>query len=92
VDQKEGLLEIEKITSPSGQLNLVAQKVVLDATRTLLATTDSNEIILEWRYIYSRRNHRHEINGILGIDINKNKLLLENISLELMEDIKKELE
>jgi hypothetical protein len=92
-EQGEGSLRIEKIkTYPSNNYSIVAQKVVLDAARSFLLMTEDKELILDWTYIYWKRNRKKENTGIFKIDTDKNKLLLEDISIELLEDVIKELE
>ncbi len=83
-DQKEGSLQIKKI---SPEVDIIVQRVVIDDIKTILATTNQDEIVFEWEYIYRKRNHRHEIVGIFKINNNKEKLLLENISADLLTDI-----
>jgi hypothetical protein len=92
-DQEEGSLRIEKIKShPSNNFSILAQQVSLDAIRTFLITTNDEELILDYTYIYTKRNRRKEKKGILKINTNKNKLLIEDISINTLNEIIKELE
>lgn len=89
----EDSLRIEKIeTYPTNNYSIIAQKVILDATRSFLLITEDKELILDWTYIYWKRNRKKEKIGIFKIDTDKNTLLLEDISIELLEDVIKELE
>jgi hypothetical protein len=85
-------LRIEKIkTYPSNNYSIIAQKVVLDAAKSILIMTEDKELILDWTYIYWKRNKKKEKIGIFKIDTD-NTLLLEDISIELLEDLIKEIE
>jgi len=87
-DQKEGSMEIKNVKSKN--LNIVAQRVILDDVEAILATTEEDELILDWEYIYHKRKHRHVITGIFKMNTNKEKLLLENITIELLNEVIKE--
>jgi hypothetical protein len=91
-EQGEGSLRIEKIkTYPSNSYSIIAQKVILDAARNILLATEDKELIIDWNYIYWKRNRKKEKAGIFKIDTDKNTLLLEDISMQVIEDVIKEI-
>jgi hypothetical protein len=93
VQSNEDSLWIEKIkTYPSNSYSIVAQKIVLDSTKSFFLITEDKELILDWTYIYWKRNRKKEKIGIFKIDTDKNILLLEDISIQLIEDVIREIE